>query len=279
MFANNGFPSVADIAAAFPNRGNDNGNGMWGDGGWWVLIILLAMWGGFGGNGWGNNGGSRNGQYYTDDALQRGFDTQTIISKLDGLNSGLCSLGYDQLAQMNAINTTVMQTGNALQQAINADTVANMQNTNTISRQIDNCCCETKGAIKDLQYAISQNDCETRQAIHNVGDQIIQNANWNARDLSDAIKGGFAEMERQANARYTSQLENQVNTANRKAELGELYNQLIAYLAPKTNPAFLACNPATGSVIPESAVQQIAFQVYQMLNNNCGCGCGNGFNC
>lgn len=277
MFANNGFPSVADIAAAFPNRGN-NDNGWGGDGGWWVLIILFALWGGFGGNGWGNNGGGNNGQYYTDGALQRGFDTQTIISKLDGLNSGLCNLGYDQLAQMNGITQTVMQTGFGIQQAINADTVANMQNTNGISRQIDNCCCETKGAIKDLQYAISQNDCAIEQAIHQTGDQIIQNANWNARDLSDSIKNGFAEIERQNNLRYISQLERQVNTAERKSELGELYNQLIAYLAPRTNPAYLACNPATGSVIPESAVQQVAFQVYQMLNGN-GCCCGNNFNC
>lgn len=277
MFANNGFPSVADIAAAFPNRGNDNNNG-WGDGGWWILIILLAMWGGFGGNGWGNNGGS-NGQYYTDGALQRGFDTQTIISKLDGLNSGLCSLGYDQLAQMNNITQTVMQTGYATQQAIQADTIANMQNTNALQSQIAQCCCDNRAAIQDLKYAISQNDCETRQAIHNVGDQIVQNANWNARDLNDSIKNGFAEIERQNNLRYIAQLEQQINTANRKSELGELYNQLIAYLAPRTNPAYLACNPATGSVIPESAVQQVAFQVYQMLNNNGGCCCNNGFNC
>lgn len=277
MFANNGFPSVADIAAAFPNRGNDNNNG-WGDGGWWILIILLAMWGGFGGN-WGNNGGSRNGQYFTDDALQRGFDTQTIITKLDGLNSGLCNLGYDQLAQMNNITQTVMQTGYATQQAIQADTIANMQNTNALQSQLAQCCCDNKAAIQDLKYAISQNDCEIKQAIHNVGDQIVQNANWNARDLNDSIKNGFAEIERQNNLRYIAQLEQQINTANRKSELGELYNQLIAYLAPRTNPAYLACNPATGNVIPESAVQQVAFQVYQMLNNNGGCCCNNGFNC
>lgn len=276
MFASNGFPSVADIAAAFPNRGN-NDNGWGGDGGWWVLIILLALWGGFGGN-WGNNGGN-NGQYYTDGALQRGFDTQTIINKLDGLNSGLCNLGYDQLAQMNSINQTVMTTGFGIQQAINADTVANMQNTNQLSSQIAQCCCDNRAALKDLQYAISQNDCEIKQQIHQTGDAIIQNANWNARDLGDAIRGGFAEIQRQNDARYIAELERKLNTSDRQSELSNLYNNLIAYLAPKTNPAFLACNPATGSVIPDSAVQQIAFQVYQMLNNNGGnCCCNNGFN-
>ena len=91
MFGGMNYPSVADIAAAFPDRGRSNDGFGNGDGGWWILIILLAMWGGFGGNGWGNGGNNRNSEF-TDAALQRGFDNQTVINKLDGINSGLCSL-------------------------------------------------------------------------------------------------------------------------------------------------------------------------------------------
>lgn len=267
MFANNGYPSVADIAAAFPNRGNGDGN-FGGDGGWWILIILLAMWGGFGGNGWGGNGRNTSSDF-TDAAVQRGFDTQTIITKLDGLNSGLCSLGYDQLAQMNNLNTTVMQTGFGIQQAINADTVANMQNTNALSRQLSECCCDNRAAIKDLQYAISQNDCAIKTQIHETGDAIIQNANWNARDLNDTIRNGFADMQRQADMRYISELERKVNTAERQSELSNLYNNLTAYLAPPARPAYLACNPATGSIWPQGAFNN-------GWNNGCG-GCGSTF--
>lgn len=48
-------PSLADIAAV--TDGNRNNSG-WGDGnGWWVLIILFALFG------WGGNGGfGRNGR-------------------------------------------------------------------------------------------------------------------------------------------------------------------------------------------------------------------------
>mgnify|MGYP000889362523 CR=1 FL=1 len=50
-------PSLADIAAV---TGNRNGNG-WGDcgGAWWIIVILFALWGGFGcdGNGYGGFGG------------------------------------------------------------------------------------------------------------------------------------------------------------------------------------------------------------------------------
>ena len=43
-------PSLADIAA-ITNRQNDDGNGF--NNGWWILILLMAMYGGFGGYGYG----------------------------------------------------------------------------------------------------------------------------------------------------------------------------------------------------------------------------------
>lgn len=48
---NANMPSLSDIAAV---TGNDRDGG-WGGNGWWIIIILLAMWGGFGGYGWGAN--------------------------------------------------------------------------------------------------------------------------------------------------------------------------------------------------------------------------------
>lgn len=266
MFANNGYPSVADIAAAFPNRGNNDGNGWGGDGGWWVIVLLLAMWGGFGGNGWGGNNRNTSSDF-TDAALQRGFDNQTVISKLDGINSGLCSLGYDQLAQMNGITQTVMQTGFGIQQAIQADTIANMQNTNALSTQFADCCCKTQSAIKDLQFANAQEACAIKTQIHETGDAIIQSNNWNFRDLNDSIRNGFAEMQRQNDMRYIAELERKVNTAERQSELSNLYNNLTAYLAPPARPAYLACNPQTGSIWPQGGCG-----CNSGCNNNCCCG-------
>lgn len=45
MFNSNGV-SLADIAAVTGN--NRNNDGMWGDGAWWIVILLIF--------GWGNNG-------------------------------------------------------------------------------------------------------------------------------------------------------------------------------------------------------------------------------
>ena len=64
---NNGV-SLADIAAV---TGNNRTNAvMWGDGAWWIVILLIFGWGGFGNNGWGNGMGSTSAAY-TDSAIQR----------------------------------------------------------------------------------------------------------------------------------------------------------------------------------------------------------------
>ena len=128
MFGGSYAPSVADIAAIDGNRNNCyDGFG----GGWWAWIIMLALFGGFGnrGFGWGNgfNGGNSCCTPATCAEVQNGFNNANVQSMLNGIENGICSLGYDQLNQMNGINQNIMQTGFGLQQAINNMTVAQMQ--------------------------------------------------------------------------------------------------------------------------------------------------------
>lgn len=147
MFSNG--VSLADIAAVTGN--NRDNDGMWGNGAWWIVILLIFGWGGFGNNGWGGNGA---GNGYTDASIQRGFDNQAVISKLDGITNGLCDGFYavnnSMLTGFNGINTNIMQTGYGIQQAINADTIANMQNTNALQSQLAQCLNKFKKAILNL---------------------------------------------------------------------------------------------------------------------------------
>lgn len=103
MFNMGSAPSLSDIAAVTKDG---NGDG-WGNGnGWWVLIILFAIFGG-----WGNGGGGqgRNGEgCATNGDLQRGFDTQSILNKLSGIDNGICDGFY-------AMNTSLLQSTNAIQ--------------------------------------------------------------------------------------------------------------------------------------------------------------------
>lgn len=65
--------SAADVAAV--TRNND-GN-MWGDGGWFWIIILAFL---FCGNGWGNNNGAQNA-FISDEFVKRDiFNTNQNVS-------------------------------------------------------------------------------------------------------------------------------------------------------------------------------------------------------
>lgn len=139
-------PLVANI------DGNGNNNGWGAEGSWlWFIIVIFAIfgWGGFG-NGFGGNG--MNGGVGSE--IQRGFDNQAVVSKLDGISNGLCdgfyAMNNSMLTGFNGINTNIMQTGYGIQQAVNADTVANMQNTNALQSQLAQCLNKFKKAILNL---------------------------------------------------------------------------------------------------------------------------------
>lgn len=234
---NNGV-SLADIAAVTGN--NRNNYGMWGDGAWWIVILLIFGWGGFGGNGWGCNGA---GNGYTDAAIQRGFDNQAVVSKLDGINNGICSLGYDQLAQMNGINTNILQTGFGIQQAINADTVSGMQNTNAIQSTLTNmaaqnasCCCETQRQIErgfaDTNYNMATQACQTRQAIADSTRSILD---YLCQDKIATLQAENNDLRRAASQDRQNALLTTAMTAQT--------NQIINAVNPTAIPAYVVPNP------------------------------------
>lgn len=246
---NNGV-SLADIAAVTGN--NRNNDGMWGDGAWWIVILLIFGWGGFGNNGWGGNGA---GNGYTDAAIQRGFDNQAVVSKLDGISNGICSLGYDQLAQMNGINTNILQTGFGIQQAINADTVSGMQNTNAIQSMLTNmaaqnasCCCETQRQIErgfaDTNYNMATQACQTRQAIADSTRSILD---YLCQDKIATLQAENNDLRRAA----SQDRQNALLTTAMTAQTSQIINAvnptaIPAYVVPNPNAYAYGCGCNTG---------------------------------
>lgn len=228
--------SLADIAAVTDR----NGNGGFGDGnGWWVLIILFALFGGWGngGYGYGNQGNGVGAE------VQRGFDTAAITGKLNGLESGLCSLGYDQLAQINGINTNILQTGFGLQQAINADTVANMQNTNNLSRQLAECCCENRTGQMQIINQMDKNACALGNQLNQMAQAIMQNDNANFRALNDQVRDGFTALAMAQKDAEISTLRQALNDCNRDKALQGTASYVINAIRPPAVPAYPAANP------------------------------------
>lgn len=193
MFNGNNTPFTMPVMPA--NTGGYGNGGAWGDGGWLWIIVVFALLFGWGNNGWGGFGGGNGGGYVATAAtqadIQRGFDNQAVISKLDGISNGLCDGFYavnnGMLTGFNGINTNIMQTGFGIQQAINADTIANMQNTNALQAQIASCCCDTREAIQGVNYNMAQNTCALQNTMNNNTRDIIDSQNAGTRAILDYL--------------------------------------------------------------------------------------------
>lgn len=255
MFNTGNCPSVPLVANLDGNNGNN-----WNDGSWlWFLIVVFAIFGGWG-NGFGGFGGGTNGGVGSE--IQRGFDNQAVISKLDGISNGLCdgfyAMNNSMLTGFNGINTNIMQTGYGIQQAVNADTVANMQNTNALQTQLANCCCETREAIQGVNYNMATNTCALQNTMNN-----------NTRDIIDSQQAGTrAILDFLTNDKIAT-LTAENNDLRRAASQDRQNALLTTAMSAQTSQIIDAVRPTPVPSFPASNLYGYAY----------GCGCNTGCNC
>lgn len=212
---NNGSPSLADIAAVTGNNGGFNdGNG------WWILIILFALFGGWGNRGYA--GGSEG--CATPGDLQRGFDQQTTGNMLRQLTYGLADSTY---ALNNAITNGFS----------NADL-----GRAAIQQAINDCCCQNREAIAQVRYDAATNACATQTAINQAAQQIMLNDNNNYRALHDEIVANNIAAKDAKIADQAAQIQALTLAASQQAQ----NNYIISQLRQTPVPAYTVPNPYLG---------------------------------
>ena len=224
MFNGKGY-DLSDIAAV---TGRNNGDGMFGDNGWWIILLFLfAGWGrGFGGFGGGEGVGL---PCATQADVRAAVDQQTLISKLDQQTYGLADSTY-------ALNSAITSGFHGVDTAV-CTLGYNMQGGfNSLSHQLSDCCCETGRAIErgfaDTNYNLATQACDTRQAIANSTRDIIDSNNAGVRSILD-----FLTQDKIASL----QAENQGLrfAASQAAQNAYLVNEL----RPAPVPAYTVANP------------------------------------
>mgnify|MGYP006907956769 CR=1 FL=1 len=260
-------PLVANI------DGNSNNNGWGNDGAWWIIIfVLFFAFGGWGNNGFGgNNGGGALQGYATQADIQRGFDNQAVVSKLDGITNGLCdgfyAMNNSMLTGFNGINTNIMQTGYGIQQAINADTVANMQNTNALQSQLAGCCCDVREAIQGVNYNMAQNTCAMTNTMNNNTRDIIDSQNAGTRAILDYLcQDKIATLQAENNDLRRAASQDRQNALLTTAMTAQT-SQILDAVRPTPVPAYPAASPCgLGNWSPNVLANG--------YNNGCGsCNC------
>lgn len=188
---NSGIPYSVPV---MPYGTNGNGNGLFGGDSWaWIIVLLLLFgWGGNGGFGFGGFGGGGGG--YSE--VQRGFDQNAVINKLDGLTYGLSD------------------------------------STFALSNAIKDCCCTTQRAIDGVNFNMAKGFCDLGNVVNNSTRDILESNNANTRAILDFLtndKISTLQAENQSLKLQASQAaQNAFITANQEAQTAELIRRLGA---------------------------------------------------
>lgn len=216
--------SAADLAAVIGNNNDGFGNG---NGAWWLLVLLL-----FANNGWGGNGFGGGGSYATQCDVQNGFDQAAVMSGITGL-------------------TNAVSNGFANAEISRANTLANLTNQmNTIAMAQQNCCCENRAAIKDVQYTVATEACADRATIDSALRDLITANNASTQRILDQM----CQDKIDAKNEQIAALQNQLTMANLAASQNLQTQQILAgqenavnaverYLSPTPVPAYVVQNP------------------------------------
>lgn len=167
-------------------------------------------------------------------------NNQSVNGMLNGINSGICSLGYDVASQINGVNTNIMQNGYNTANAITQAQFAQQQSAAALQAQLADCCCQNREAIAGVNYNMATSTNAVTTAISNAARDITENQNANYRQLHDELVA--YRMEDKDNT--IAELRSQVNALNLSASQSNQNAYLVAQLkTPSPVPAYTVPNP------------------------------------
>ena len=237
--------SLADIAAA-TGAANDGGWGFGGAGGWWIILLFLFAFGGWGNGGFGFGG---SGNAVTAD-IGYNFDMHDVSSGIrdlaTGMSNGFYGINNSLLTGFANTQSQICNSGFETVQAINAGVLSGLQNTSALQSQLaahnadeQLACCQTRNAIDagfaTLNYNLATEACADRAAVTTGVRDVIDNANNNTRAILD-----FLVQDRITALTTENQaLKGQISQSEQNA-------YLLNTLRPVAEPAYIVANPYTG---------------------------------
>ncbi len=228
--------SLSDIAAVTGNNGQSNSDMFGGNGAWWIIILFLFVFCGWGGNGFGGNGGRTGG-------VMEGYvltsDFANLERKLDNVNSGLCDGFYAVAQQFATLQNNINQGFAGLNTAMFQGFAGVDRAICGLQAQIASCCCEIQRQVEAVRYDMATQACETRNTIQSTTRDILENNNANTRAILDKLNA----QEMAAKDAQIAAQNQQIFGLQLKASQEAQNTYLVNALRPCPTPAYITCNP------------------------------------
>ena len=237
MSLNDGSPTMTMPVAPTGMTGGGWG-GFGGDNGWWIIILFLAIFCGWGGNGngFGNNGRNSGGVM---DGYVLTSDFASVERKLDSISNGICDSTFALNNSINGVNQTLNTGFSQAELSRCNQQAALMQQLFQMQMQSQNCCCENRAAIAQVRYDMATQACDTRNTVQNT-----------TRDIIDAMNCGFRSIDQRLTAQELAAKDAKIAEQNQQlfgyqlaASQAAQNNYLVSTLRPSPSPAYVVANP------------------------------------
>lgn len=271
---------------------NKNGNGMCGEGGWFMWVIFLFFLMGWGGNGWGGFGGNGRGAGIANE-INNDYGRSLLMDAIGGNRNAIsnlatqlnCTEGQIQNA-INLLNNQVQNIGTTVNMSTNQVLTSIMQGNNALATQLAECCCKTNNAITAMDGNVKLSICEQTHAINdnaNANNRAImakldQMQTQSLQDKLDAV--------REKNSTLMAQLSNEHQTQALQSYQAQIIAPLNAALAAlQSEVAGIKCKLPNTVSVPYPQLKTYNPEVFQAAamgayagdvaaaRSTVGCGC------
>ena len=284
-------------------------NGPFGnEGSWFIWILFLFMFGGWG-NGFGRNREAMAGDAYLSNLINNDQGRELLMSAIQGNGNAISQLASTLNCDVNSIKSAINgvmsqvqgvgnQVGMSSQQIINAIQAGNCQ----IASQLAQCCCDNKLAIcqqtntlqnaingvsvgqergfSNIAYETQRQTCDLRDSIRSATDQILAGQ----RDAEMREMQNKIDALREAN----SQKDVIINNGQQTAVFSQMIQSAttpianaVANLQGDVNgikcklPETVTLPYSCATAVPTQAVCGFNGLGWGLGYSNWGCGCNN----